>query len=544
MDEITCHTECLPAGEERILSFMDIFLDERWALGDIRCPETLFSEVGNRNICLKQKQNYDFLLRIADCHPVKAIGTAIKPYSYELPEDTWEAFEEDCYITGKFQQKLLETEWFKSVIDLLLIRARELGRLEAGDEWLRKMLKHSEEYYNIDDNTQPILVYKVGGIACNLLNIFAEQLASSLTSYKQRVEILDIQKEKGLLKQLIGRRFKAIIAIQSTVFDIKIETADGTAYLHDLIMGPKYNMILDHPVAYPVYFESAPKEYHFLIHDRNYIAFVNRYYKKVGKNYHFFPAGVFPERKYDGKKEYGVSFIGTYYNYRENLNVIKKYDFRGRIIAARYILIMRQNPNITAECAFQKTLNYYQLQVGEEGFFELFCAFRQVYYCVVMYYREKIIKTLLEGGVKVDVFGDTWKTAPLAGHKNLICHPDISIPESLEVMQKSKISLNIMSWHKDGFTERVSHALLCHSVLLSDKSTYLMESFLNEEELVLYDLDKLEELPQIVHNLLADDETLEHIAEQGYKKAVREHLWEHRGKELLNIIEENARRKQ
>ncbi len=540
---ITCYTKYLPAGEERILSFMDVFLDDRWAQGDIRCPENLFSGIGNRNIYLKHKQGYEFLLRIAECYPVKAVGTSTGLYSDELAEDTWEAFQEDCYITGKFQQKLLETEWFNPVIEALLLRARELGKWEAGTEWLEKMIGHSEEYYNIDDNIQPILFYKSESIAFNLLNIFVEQLASSLTSYKQRVEIFDVQKEgKAALKQFIGRRFKAIIAIQSPFFDIKVETEDGTAYLHDMITGPKYNMILDHPLGYISCVESSPKDYHFLIHDRNYIAFADRYYKKVGKNYHFSPGGILPERMYTGKKEYSVSFIGTYYNYRERLDVIKKYSFRRRIMAARYIYMMRQNPNITAESAFQKVLDYYQLQMGEADFLQLFYEFRQVYYCVVTYYREIIIKMLLDGGVQVDVFGDKWKTAPFAGHKNLICHPNISVPESLAVMQKSKITLNIMSWHKDGFTERIANALLCQSVLLSDKSTYLMETFVNGEELVLFDLAKLEELPGLVSNLLEDDGMLEHIAEAGYKKAVREHLWKFKGKELLAIVEENVHR--
>ena len=38
--------------------------------------------------------------------------------------------------------------------------------------------------------------------------------------------------------------------------------------------------------------------------------------------------------------------------------------------------------------------------------------------------REKIIKTLIESGIKVDVFGDSWKKSPYADNKNL---KDISL---------------------------------------------------------------------------------------------------------------------
>ena len=104
-------------------------------------------------------------------------------------------------------------------------------------------------------------------------------------------------------------------------------------------------------------------------------------------------------------------------------------------------------------------------------------------------------------------------------------------------MQQSRLSLNIMSWHKDGLTERVLNAMLCQSVVLSDKSTTLEQDFMDGKDLILFDLTKLEELPSLVNNLLSDHEKLQQIALSGYRKARQNHLWEHRAEQLLKKID-------
>ncbi len=540
-DEVICYTTHLLSGEERSLSFMDILLDDRWAEGEIRFLEPLFAEVGGFNTRLHTKQTYELLLRVAEHYPVKAVGIAEEKCNCILQEDTWEAFRTDCYVAGKYQQELLDSEYFNPVIESLFIRAKELGYAQEGIEWLEKMIARAPEYYEIYDNTQPILIYKTDDTVCNLLNVFAEQLALSFQAYQQRVEIFDVQKEgNGALTRYIGKRFKAIIGIQSYVFSIMMQ--DCITNLHDLISGPKYNMILDHPAWMKEHIAMAPKDYHLLIHDRNYLAFADRYFKNIGANHHFSPAGVLPEIQGEMRKEYDISFIGTYYDYRKRLAVIGTYGRRQRFFMSRYMNVMKKHPNMTAESAFEQTLDYYGIQVDDEGFLSLFYEFREACFCIMSYYREKTMQTLLDGGICLHVFGDSWANSPFMTHENFIYHPSIGLEESMEVMKKSKLSLNIMSWHMDGFTERAAHTLLCHSVLLSSKSTYLEEDFRNGDELVLFDLERLEELPTLVEKLLEDETKLMQIAARGYQKALQNHLWKHRGEQLLFIIEEDKKR--
>ena len=153
-----------------------------------------------------------------------------------------------------------------------------------------------------------------------------------------------------------------------------------------------------------------------------------------------------------------------------------------------------------------------------------------------MYYREKIIRTLLDAGIELHVYGGNWDNSPFAENKSLICHPGIEMEDSLYIMEQARISLNIMTWHKDGFTERILNSMLAGAVALSDKSIRLEEEFLNGDDIILFELRQIDRLPVRVRELLADDEKLREIAENGRKKVIDRHLWSNRAKMLLEII--------
>lgn len=548
MPEIICYTNNLPNGTEQYITFLELLLDENWACGDISCPDTVYSEVGGRNKELISKQNYEFLLRAIQKFPLKAVGIPFEAdisLSSRLSDasDTdssqvlWENYRTDCYIAGKYKQNLADSGYMDSVLNTLLSNAANLPDFKAAIDLLDQMLSHSSAYYKIDDDTRPVLIYKGLDICENLLNIFAEELAAALRSCHQPVEIFDavIEGNQSLTK-FIGQHFKAVIGIQTYLFSVMLQ--DHITNLHDLVVGPKFNMILDHPAWIREHLLHSPKDYYLLLHDRNYIAYSKRYFPQVRNCFHFTPAGLLPPDGQTYEKTYDLTFIGSYRNYRDWLKAIRLFKPGQRHFAARFMGYMRKNPNHTAEEAFAQTLNFYGATVTDETFAELFLDMKQACVCVISYYREKVIRLLLESGIAVQVYGDTWKFAPFASHPNLTCHPNVSVAESLTVMCHSKISLNIMSWHKDGLTERIVNAMLCRSVVLSDRSTSLEELFENGKELVLFDLERLDALPTMVRSLLADNNTLGSIAAGGYEKAHSHHLWLHRAKQLLELIKD------
>lgn len=567
MKEIICYTSHLPEGIKQNISFMELLLDERWAEGAIVCPQGIFQKVGSFNNRLCANQRYEFLLRAIQKYPFTAVGVStgldedalrqdmpgfpmpdgLIPLDYgcssqsATPSDRYRT---DCYIAGKYQQELLSSGCFDSVIKSLLEDASGLPDSEEATKWLEEMISHAPPYFEIDDNTRPILIYRGSGTCYNTLDLLADRLAEALRSCGQHVIVFDVGKEGNqALTQWIDCRFKAIIGVQTYVFSIMMK--DKKTNLHNLIIGPKYNMILDHPALMKEHIENGPEDYYLLIHDRNYLSFAKRYYPRVKDCIYFPPGGTFPlglNEYADGvfsqnrTKQYDVTFIGSYYNYRDRLFDMASFQRPKRFIAARFLRIMRRSPDCPAELALQKALEHYHIHLDDAGFLSLFFELRQVCFSIMHYYREKIIQTLLDAGIEIHVYSSTWQNAPFFGHEKLICHPALDAEESLDIMEQSRISLNIMSWHKDGLTERVLNAMLCHSVVLSDWSSALEENFVNGKELLLFSLNQIEQLPRLVKELLEDENRLEATAENGFEVAFANHQWKNRAEKFLEIL--------
>jgi spore maturation protein CgeB len=85
-------------------------------------------------------------------------------------------------------------------------------------------------------------------------------------------------------------------------------------------------------------------------------------------------------------------------------------------------------------------------------------------------------------------------------------------------------------------TERIANMMLCKTVVLSDWSEYLEGHFMDGQELILFDLTRIPELPGKIRSLLQEPEQLAAISEAGYRIAWKEHTWTERAKEFLEMV--------
>ncbi|MEG0962474.1 MAG: glycosyltransferase [Lachnospiraceae bacterium] len=582
-------------------TFMDILLDETCSDGILLVKSTLLKQTGTINRKLKSKQLYEWLIRLSKMAEVKilevkiietwvrektenqteaasqtvtenqaeAASQAVTENQTEVAsqavtanqaevasqavtenqaeaasqteidtenqslEEWMEPLKTDCYIIGKYKKELLKSGNFNGAVEEILKAAAVFHIQEKMTQWLEQMLSEQEEYHKIDQNTCPILLYKGDAVCYNILNIFAEEFAKALEKKGQRIEIFDVEKDGiGEIVRYIGRRFKAVIGVQSYVFSVKMK--NETEYVNNLILGPKYNFVFDHPLWMKPHLECDVKDYHILVLDKNYKIFTEKYYQKDAV--FFPPAGMFPKEREEKEKKYRFSFVGTWGSYREELKIIRELDDGKRFLANRFLLIMKKNPNMTAEEAFHQGLSYYGID-AEEKFISIMHEFRRVVYCMIHYYREKTVRTLLDAGISLDVFGDSWEGASFCQHKNLICHPSVTVEEGIEIMRESELTLNVMSWHKAGFTERIANGMLGKTVVVTDKTDYLIEEFEDGKDIILFDLEALEELPNRVKEILQNKEQQKQITERAYQKAVAHHTWGKRAEDFLELLE-------
>lgn len=193
------------------------------------------------------------------------------------------------------------------------------------------------------------------------------------------------------------------------------------------------------------------------------------------------------------------------------------------------------NPQYTLWECLKRNLLKYQITVNEREFDELATDFMAVDFYARFYYRDKLIRTLLEAGLQIHVFGIGWEKFHSDYKYNLIIHEGGTYA-ARKALADAKISLNIMPWFKDAFQERIASAMLSKAVAVTDESKYILNNFENDKEMIIFSLKSLDLLAVRIKHLLEYPQAASEIAENGYKK-VQNHTWYHRVYDMMRAIE-------
>lgn len=388
------------------------------------------------------------------------------------------------------------------------------------------------------ESCAPVLIYYGVTYCYNILNDILKQLEEAFKRRGIRTIAYDEQKEDiNGLSRFFGKRFRAVIGIQSYLFSVYLK--ESNMYLHDKIMGPKINIVLDHPVWLKEQLLHVPENYYVMTHDENYKNFIDRYYKGVAGTFVLPPAAnqslVEREVQY-GDRKYDVTFVGTYGDYRQKEKMLDECPEEVSVIAREYVNLLLNKPYMTAEEGLIQVLRENGIELSDEEFLDIFSKMTPVLHYVMYYYREITIKTLLDNGVRVDIWGDSWKNAPFCNHEMLTIHSEVTPEESFEIYRNSKISLNIMAWHKGGFTERIANSMAAGALVVTDRTTYRDGGLEDGKNIIMFDLDKYRELPQLIKNLLGDRNKMIEIEKNGHDYGIKYNTWDERVRCLVEEI--------
>jgi len=382
-----------------------------------------------------------------------------------------------------------------------------------------------------------------GDMHCfNALNDFGESIASELTKHGYEPVIKSITTlNKDILDDLMNPEYHAIIGFQSNLFTIEI--SDGI-YVGNLIPAPKYDYMFDPPATRRAYFEPHIEGLTYLYHDRGYVEYVRKYFPHVSVIMQPPGGGVLGmednekafEKSEMGKSLYDCTFLGTYTDYR---TVLRDFTDQAPNLANMIISFFEyliKNPNIAAEEGFIRFLDDNKINYDSSKIPSIFEAMYAAENAARAFYRENIISTIINAGIKTDLFSKTWYNSPFKDNPNVTIHEEVRYRESMDIMASSKLSLNIFSWHKDTMTERVANIMLNGSVCVTDSSVLLKELFTDNEDIIIYDLENYADLPERMKFLLRNDELRNRIARAGYQNAAANHKWSNRVDELVQLL--------
>ena len=374
--------------------------------------------------------------------------------------------------------------------------------------------------------------------ATQSFNFFSDQLAKELQIRGHEVFILNLMlfqsKDKQPLEEFlefVSQKVDAAICFDGLGArdDIFIELWDSwQTVVVDILMDP--------PLRFHPTFEKHPCNYRLFCCDKDHVEYVKRYFGKEVPFVEFMPhVGVIPEEDipvipYKNKK-YDILFSGTYYRPQNMFSKLEEMFAKDTPIYDIYLYVfdyLVEDSNLTVEQAMLKAIEGLGLSgsIDEKLLKTLLGCSEPVDWAIRMYQRERVVKVLANAGFDVYLLGRGWENHDCSGYPN-VHRIDGRIPykETLSYMADAKINLNVFPWFKAGTHDRIFNTLLQHSLPLTDSSRWITENFIDGEDIALYDLKQLGQLPAITDWLLQNHESAENMIQKGYEKVRRNFTW-------------------
>ena len=472
---------------------------------------------------VNQRSVYCVQCGIDDTH---LVGKSNNEESITLSEDSSNSsiFFTYAYIIRRYMNELKLCDMLDAVLKEVMSYADKTQYTKKFSDYINNFLDNERMYTYVVQNTSPYYIITGDETCHGVLKRFALKLADALANRGQAVITSDgtysmttSEGDNITLEKLESMNLKGVIGFQSIVL------------FRDYFKRfkcPKYIFWFDNPMYFRSLFHNIDDKYYFLCQDKYYAEFIKKYYG-AANSIQFPPAGEDAGYSNNDKRIYDIVFIGAC-NYVND--GCARDDFQ-----KEYYEYMKSNPDKTFEYGLSKLLEIKNYVVDKDKFLDILESLADVCRNVVNYYRTKVLETILEAGIKVDVYGDTWDRYCGEGKENLIIHDAVTVDESLKVWGQAKIGLNVMTWHKAGMTERIANICMSGAVCLTERTDYLDKEFRNYEDIVMFDLKKLDELPDIIRKLLVDGELRSRVSGNAYNKAIMNHTWDARARELIQM---------
>ena len=367
------------------------------------------------------------------------------------------------------------------------------------------------------------------------LRVFSDQIKNELEKLGNIVTVFDLT-DKNVTQTIqaeVNNKVDGIISFNG----IGVETKINGMYLSEFFDTRFYAYIVDHAMRHVSRIEVPMNNMNVIAVDYDHCCYVNEYIKSVTNSYMIPLGGMEADVKVPfDDRSIDVLFTGSYVNPAENLKQLEGHSDIIKNVAYGEIDCMLNNSGLSEEEAFYKYFNDNNLSEMCDAIQDFMIELVEIDSYVRNYRRHRLIETIVNAGIKINVYGNGWENFKCENRENLIIGSAVNYYENLNLMANSKIVLNIMPEFKKGTHDRVFCAMLNKAVCLTDKSTYNVENFTDGEDIVFYDVDNMAELPNIINWILNDTELAKKIALKGYENADKNHRWSNRVEAFLETL--------
>lgn len=153
--------------------------------------------------------------------------------------------------------------------------------------------------------------------------------------------------------------------------------------------------------------------------------------------------------------------------------------------------------------------------------------------------RNKVLRKLLDVGIKIDFFGVISEGHSFLQHPNFKFHGAVPFNEMKQIFQSSKAVINIMPNFISGGHERIYTSMAFGAIPITDSNNYLMRNF-TEGFIILDYLDISTTVPEI-NKIITDDSYRKQLQIYNHQVLQQNHTWHNRVSELMYVVNEAKR---
>jgi len=381
-----------------------------------------------------------------------------------------------------------------------------------------------------------ILVLK-GHSQYDVLRIATDKVSEELIRRGFDVTTIDLIENNDITdlnNNIIDNSYDMIFSFNGIALNAMSEEGK---YIFDNFKMPIIAFLVDHPIYQQGRLNINCKNLNIATFDRENARFIKKYYPKI-KNAEFIPfmgfeaAYIIPYEQ----RQFDVLFVGTYENPENSFQLIKDIPGIFQELAIKVIEILKNNTALSLEQGIRRYLLEINVIVSDDEFYDINHMMIPVDGFIRNYFRDKVVREVLDAGMKLHVYGNGWEVLKEEyNNLEILNNGEVKLLSGIELMANAKIVLSVMPWFKDCIQDRIISTMLNGAVSVTDSSIYMSENLRDREEIVYYSLDEIEKLPQILKEILKDKNKSYQIADNGRRIANERYTCSHFVENIIDM---------
>lgn len=385
-----------------------------------------------------------------------------------------------------------------------------------------------------------VILYK-GQSQYGALRTHVDQLAKAFKLVGHTSIVIDLLKNDAieqLQKELnIGCNF--VISFNGIGIDLKV----GKKSVYDIVNIPFMAILVDHPLYHISRLDTKINKLVITCLDYKHLDFLTYFYEENHFKVKTFllpggNVGVSPNNKtleeFLEKRKIPLLFTGSFrgiprklWRENENLTLTEIIDD-----ICEYFL---SEEYVSVEEAFDHVLREKKiyLSLEQEAKIKLYII-QQVLTYAQSYRRYQCLETIAKAGIPIEIYGSGWEE--WASNWSSVKYNELgTVKNTLELLSKTRLCLNVNNNFVSGGHERVFNSMINGAPVITDRSLYYNEEFVEGKDIITYSWNNLDQIADKINDYLEKPELLWRIAQNGREKMLERHTWVHRAKEIIDL---------